>query len=194
MGHDQHDGTCRVEAKVACLQALRKTGATRLEPATSGVTGRVGHRDVRRRAPLNGPICWSFCHGAADRTAWLSQSKRRLGHERATKSCLYRQRKCRQDIAAVPLVGTNRCRFGVRRMSGAIRRFVSYAGAPMHSRVRTRRRRARNSTPGKTLLVVISFARELPPAASALALRTPRSEQRRSQIDDEGRPGLGTAL
>jgi hypothetical protein len=41
----------------AYLQALEKTGATRLEPATSGVTGRSGHGDASRRMPLNSLIC-----------------------------------------------------------------------------------------------------------------------------------------
>src|SRR6266436_10038971 len=40
------------------LQVL--TGATGLEPATSGVTGRVGHRDVSRRIPPNARICRYF--------------------------------------------------------------------------------------------------------------------------------------
>src|SRR6266508_2889096 len=38
-----------------------KTGATGLEPATSGVTDRVGHHDARQRTPLNryafSPLC-----------------------------------------------------------------------------------------------------------------------------------------
>ena len=36
------------------------TGATGLEPATSGVTGRVGHNDGRGRTPWNGPLCRHF--------------------------------------------------------------------------------------------------------------------------------------
>jgi hypothetical protein len=36
------------------------TGATGLEPATSGVTGRVRHHDAWRRTPLNGHICRAF--------------------------------------------------------------------------------------------------------------------------------------
>ena len=42
------------------LQVLRETGATGLEPATSGVTGQVGLGDARRQTLLNGLICWAF--------------------------------------------------------------------------------------------------------------------------------------
>jgi hypothetical protein len=69
------------------------TGATGLEPATFGVTGRVGRHDARRRTPLNGHICRAFQLRSQARTAWLSQSSnRRLGHEWATKSCRHGQR------------------------------------------------------------------------------------------------------
>ena len=71
----------------------RETGATGLEPATSGVTGRVGRHDARRRTPLNGHICRAFQPWSQAGTAWLSQSSiRRLGHEWATRSCLHGQR------------------------------------------------------------------------------------------------------
>jgi hypothetical protein len=46
--------------ELAYLQGFSETGATGLEPATSGVTGRVGHDDVRRRTPPNGAICRYF--------------------------------------------------------------------------------------------------------------------------------------
>ena len=39
---------------------VRSTGSTGLEPATSGVTGRVGHSDARRRTSRNGLICRYF--------------------------------------------------------------------------------------------------------------------------------------
>jgi hypothetical protein len=69
-------------------------GATGLEPATSGVTGRVGHCDAQRRAARNGVICRAFSVSCRLRFAWLSQSSnRRLGHEWATKSCLEGQRR-----------------------------------------------------------------------------------------------------
>jgi hypothetical protein len=55
-------------------------------------------------------------------------------------------------------------------VSGAIRRFVYYAGVPIHSRVKTRRHRALNSTLSKALLVVIGVARELP--ADGFRVRT----------------------
>jgi hypothetical protein len=96
---------------------VRKTGATGLEPATSGVTGRVGHDDVRRRTPLNGPICRYFSPRRRTGSAWLSQSSdRRLGHEWATKSCLHRkrperfglQRGPRSEGSAPPLSGACR--------------------------------------------------------------------------------------
>jgi hypothetical protein len=86
----------------ADLRAFRGTGATGLEPATSGVTGRVGHNDDRRRTPLNVLICRRFSSRGWLRSAWLSQSsERRLGHEWATESCLRRQHvysalKCRR--------------------------------------------------------------------------------------------------
>jgi hypothetical protein len=64
------------------------TGATGLEPATSGVTGRVRHNDARRRTPPNGLICRRFSLSGRPGFAWLSQSShRRLGHEWATKCC-----------------------------------------------------------------------------------------------------------
>jgi hypothetical protein len=70
------------------------TGATGLEPATSGVTGRVGDNDARRRTPPNVLICRRFSVHRSTLSAWLSQSSdRRLGHEWATKSCLQRQRE-----------------------------------------------------------------------------------------------------
>ena len=82
-----------IDNKNASLQALRETGATGLEPATSGVTGRVGHHDAPRRTPLNGIICRHFSYRDRLRSAWLSHmSSRRLGHEWATKSCPRRQR------------------------------------------------------------------------------------------------------
>ena len=46
----------KAAVNAVCLRA----GATGLEPATSGVTGRVGHNDARRRAPPNGLICRRF--------------------------------------------------------------------------------------------------------------------------------------
>jgi len=68
------------------------TGATGLEPATSGVTGRVGHNDAQRRTCLNGFICRHFSRSRCRGSAWLSQSSnRRLGHEWATRLCLGRQ-------------------------------------------------------------------------------------------------------
>jgi hypothetical protein len=69
------------------------TGATGLEPATSGVTGRVRHNDARRRVTQNEPICRCFSAQGRASSAWLSQScNRRLGHEWATESCLHGQR------------------------------------------------------------------------------------------------------
>ena len=69
------------------------TGATGLEPATSGVTGRVRHNDARRRTPLNVLICRHFSFRGWLRCAWLSQSADRgLGHEWTTNFCLQRQR------------------------------------------------------------------------------------------------------
>jgi hypothetical protein len=77
----------------AHLQALQKREGTGLEPATSGVTGRVGYNDAARRAPLNDVISRHFSSLGRLRFAWLSQSSdRRLGHEWATKPCLQRQR------------------------------------------------------------------------------------------------------
>jgi len=55
-----------------------KTGATGLEPATSGVTGRVGHHDAQRRTPLNRVICRSFFTSAPH---GCQSCDRRLGHE-----------------------------------------------------------------------------------------------------------------
>jgi len=69
-------------------------GATGLEPATSGVTGRVRHGDAGRRTAPNGLICRHFSRRRRPRSALLSQSSnRRLGHEWATRSCLHRQHR-----------------------------------------------------------------------------------------------------
>jgi hypothetical protein len=77
----------------ADLQGKRLDGRTGLEPATSGVTGRVGRHDARRRTPLNGDICRAFQLWSQAGTAWLSQSSnRRLGHEWVSRSCRHGQR------------------------------------------------------------------------------------------------------
>jgi hypothetical protein len=92
---------CVVHVRARCLVQQHNmplcrrfvTGATGLEPATSGVTGRVGHDDARRRTSLNGLICGHLSLSRRLRFAWLSHSSnRRLGHEWATKSCLRGQR------------------------------------------------------------------------------------------------------
>jgi hypothetical protein len=77
------------------------TGATGLEPATSGVTGRVGPHDARQRTPLSRLICRCFSSPRHIVSAWLSQSsKRRLGHEWATETCLDGQRNAdARDVA-----------------------------------------------------------------------------------------------
>ena len=70
------------------------TGATGLEPATSGVTGRVRHHDAWRRARSNQLICRLFSPTRRFRSAWLSQTRSRLlGHEWATKYCRPGQRR-----------------------------------------------------------------------------------------------------
>jgi hypothetical protein len=75
------------------LELLQDFVVRAAEPATSGVTGRVGHHDIRRRTPLNVLICRRVSFRGWLRSAWLSQpSDRRLGHEWATESCLQRQR------------------------------------------------------------------------------------------------------
>jgi hypothetical protein len=59
---------CVVHVRARCLVQQHNmplcrrfvTGATGLDPATSGVTGRVGHHDVRRQAYLNGLTCRDF--------------------------------------------------------------------------------------------------------------------------------------
>ena len=48
---------CSCSEAVSYLQALSETGATGLEPATSGVTGRIGCNNARRRTPLNRLLC-----------------------------------------------------------------------------------------------------------------------------------------
>ena len=71
----------------------RRNGSAGTRTATSGVTGRVGYDDARRRTAPNILICrlFSFCGWL--RSAWLSQSSDRpLGHEWATRSCLHGQR------------------------------------------------------------------------------------------------------
>jgi len=68
--------------KVPICRHFNRTGATGLEPATSGVTGRIRHRDTWRRTPSNNVICRYFSPRRRLRSAWLSQSStRRLGHE-----------------------------------------------------------------------------------------------------------------
>ena len=63
---DQEVAQVRIRAEVA--------GATGLEPATSGVTGRVRHKAARRQTPLNGLICRHFSLRHRLRSACLSQS------------------------------------------------------------------------------------------------------------------------
>jgi hypothetical protein len=88
-----HEACLTRQQKLAICRSRAKTGATGLEPATSGVTGRVGRHDAWRRTPLNGHICRAFQLWSPAGTAWLSQSSnRRSGHEWATKSCLNGQR------------------------------------------------------------------------------------------------------
>ena len=68
-------------------------GATGLEPATSGVTGRLGHDDASRQTPLSRRICRHLSQQRNILPAWLSQSPNRcLGHEWATEACLRGQR------------------------------------------------------------------------------------------------------
>jgi hypothetical protein len=63
----------------------RRTGATGLEPATSGVTGRFGCYDVQTRTAAIYVICRPFCALAQAVSAWLRRfSHGRLGHEWAT--------------------------------------------------------------------------------------------------------------
>ena len=67
--------------------------ATGLEPATSGVTGRVGGHDSRRRGPANTFVCRDFSRWHPHDPAWhRGSSNRRLGHEWATKCCLSSER------------------------------------------------------------------------------------------------------
>jgi hypothetical protein len=69
------------------------TGATGLEPATSGVTGRLGCGDAGRRATLNDFTCSiSFEPAPALSSGLRRPPVRCLGHEWATNSCLRRQR------------------------------------------------------------------------------------------------------
>ena len=58
---------------------------TKFEPATSGVTGRIGCYDSHGRMSLNGLICRAFLRLGSLRFAWVrGSSKPRLGHEWAT--------------------------------------------------------------------------------------------------------------
>jgi hypothetical protein len=78
--------------EVIC-RANGETGATGLEPATSGVTGRLGRDEDPRRPRLNGAVCRCFSLWRNILSAWLScSSNRRLGHEWATETCLHGQR------------------------------------------------------------------------------------------------------
>src|SRR5207245_2713391 len=56
------------------LQGNCEAGATGLEPATSGVTVRLGHRDAPPRASPNDVICRDFWDLSHDHTAWLCRS------------------------------------------------------------------------------------------------------------------------
>ena len=102
----------------ADLQALRETGATGLEPATSGVTGRVGAPRRPAKNASEQPICRAFQLWRQAGTAWLSQSSnRRLGHEWATKSCLHGERSgwrtreiaCAKTRIVFPFPSRRRC-------------------------------------------------------------------------------------
>src|ERR671919_313209 len=83
-------------------------GATGLEPATSGVTGRVGHHDARRRASLNGLICRHFSRVALPRLRMVEPIvEGGLGHEWATRCCQSGQqvivpRACARPTATGP--------------------------------------------------------------------------------------------
>jgi hypothetical protein len=59
VGHDPDRGSCLL-SETASMQRVSTAEAMGLEPATSGVTGRVGHDDVRRRTTLNGLVCRHF--------------------------------------------------------------------------------------------------------------------------------------
>jgi hypothetical protein len=50
----------RSDNATSVLQAKSKAGATGLEPATSGVTGRFGRNDAQRRTPRNRSLCRRF--------------------------------------------------------------------------------------------------------------------------------------
>ena len=94
--------TSPTDAKSLRVQRKRATGATGLEPATSGVTGRVGDQDARRLSGAERPHLQAFFAPRPTRSAWLSQSStRRLGHEWATKCCQRRLQKGAQS-SAVP--------------------------------------------------------------------------------------------
>jgi hypothetical protein len=99
-----------------CQFAGISAGATGIEPATSGVTGRVGCNYAWRRTPPNILICRCLSALRSPRSAWLSQAcNRRLGHEWATGCCQSGQqivvqrmpahgyRACWSPIAALPL-------------------------------------------------------------------------------------------
>jgi hypothetical protein len=60
MGHELRRVERETWQEIARLQALRKTGATGLEPATSGVTGRFEGHDDGRRFPRNRSIHAAF--------------------------------------------------------------------------------------------------------------------------------------
>ena len=101
------------------LAATSRDGSDGLEPATSGVTGRVRHHDAWRRTPLNSLVCRAFVTPESAQAAWLSRSSnRRLGHEWATKSCLARQRLGRGEA---PRVYADRERANRGLSAGALR-------------------------------------------------------------------------
>jgi hypothetical protein len=72
----------------AHLQALRETGATGLEPATSGVTGRTSGFVPNRSKPRDPRWLLALRRFRRGRPAWLNGGDpERLGHEWGTCSC-----------------------------------------------------------------------------------------------------------
>jgi hypothetical protein len=134
--------------KSACLQALLKTGATGLEPATSGVTGRVRHDGSRQRFAPNGLVCRRFSSRAHGTSAWLSQpSARRLGHEWATESCLYGQRRAGAPSSPAHLRDNCASRRGLN-----LRALALHRNEPRIQRPPLRPPRQRRAPPGQSFV------------------------------------------
>jgi hypothetical protein len=159
---DARDAGGRAATKVPVCRAL--AGATGLEPATSGVTGRFWCITVRQRAGSIYVICSAFVCLSPSRSAWLRRStERRLDREWAT-------RRSRLEVLIDAFNGNTHSgccpRSGARGLlsvSKTRRRCSSWGGSRLHASRRCRRvvrHRARSAIRSKSSLGAVRGSRK----------------------------------